>query len=155
MITSTINYPAYLPWPQREGYELNPISPFRRTTMQDGRARQRRVFSSVPVMVSVNWVFTSDAQAALFEYFFKVNLKDGVEWFNCPLRTPVGAKMYLCRFTEIYSGVAPVGLCGWQASATLEIFERPILPSDQADFPEYLLNADIFDIAMNEKWPEK
>jgi len=154
MITTDIDYPSDLPWPVRDGYDTNHVSPFTRTNMESGRARQRRKFSSVPSVVNVTWIFNGDNQAAAFELWFQQNIHDGADWFNCPLKTPVGEKQYVCRFTDMYRGPTLVGLCAWRVTATLEVWERPLLPPDWAILPDYILHADIFDIALNKKWPE-
>lgn len=125
--------------------------------MQSGRARQRRAFTSVPSSVTVSWFFTSDVQCQLFEGWFRDNggAKDGENWFQMPLQTPIGTRDYECRFATMYQGPALVAFNKWEVSATLEIRERPILPVDYAGIaPEYVLFADIFDRAMNEEWPE-
>ena len=153
-ITTDIDYPQSLPWPTREGYEINHVQPFRRTTMDSGRAMQRKRFSKVPSMFNVSWVFTDSNQAAAFEAWFRDALNDGVAWFNSPLKTPIGSGMYVCRFTEMYAGPTLVGLCAWRVSAVLELWERPLLPVGSGLFPDYIVNASILDVAMNREWPE-
>lgn len=150
-------YPSQLPLPVQNGYALQHISPFVRTEMQSGRARQRRTFTSVPSSASVSWFFTSDVECQLFEGWFRDNLgaKDGENWFSIPLQTPIGIHDYDCRFADMYSGPTLVAFNKWQVTATLEIRERPILPVDYATIaPSFVLLSDIFDKAMNEEWPE-
>lgn len=153
-LTTDINYPAGLPFPEREGYSINHVQPFVRTELSDGRAAQWRRFSNVPSIVDVSWIFHGDTIVAAFEAWFRDQLFDGAAWFNCPLRTPVGTKMYVCRFTQMYQGPFLVGKCAWSVSAQLEIFERPLLPEGSGLFPEFYAYADIIDIATNDKWPE-
>lgn len=153
-ITTDINYPSGLPWPVREGYDINSVQPFRRTQLASGRARQRRTFVSVPSMFNVTWIFNGDGQVAAFEAWFRDVVQDGAAWFNAPLKTPIGEQMYVCRFTEMYRGPTLVGLCAWRVSAVLELWERALLPPGWGEMPEFVINADIFDIAMNKEWPE-
>lgn len=153
-ITTDINYPEGLPWPVRDGYDINHVQPFRRTALASGRARQRKKFSSVPSMFNVTWIFNGDNEVAAFEAWFRDAINDGSDWFNSPLKTPIGEGQYVCRFTEMYKGPALVGLCAWRVSAVLELWERPLMPPGWGLMPEYLLGADIFDIAMNDRWPE-
>ncbi len=153
-ITTDLDYPDGLPWPIRDGYDFKSVSPFMRTNLDSGRARQRRKFTSVPTMCNVTWIFNGDTQVAAFEAWFRDALLDGEEWFNSPLKTPIGDGQYVCRFTDMYNGPTLVGLCAWRVSAVLELWERPLMPPGWGLLPEYLLGADIFDIAMNEKWPE-
>lgn len=154
MIETDINYPDGLPWPTRDGYDVNTVQPFRRTQMVSGRSRNRRIYESVPTAVSVTWLFHGDGEAAAFEAWFRDALLDGTEWFNCPLKTPMGEKQYVCQFTSMYTGPVPVGICAYRVTAQLEIWERPLMPPGWGLAPEYLIHADLLDIAMNKEWPE-
>lgn len=149
-----IEYPReYLPLPLREGYAFQAVSPMLRSEMQSGRARQRRKFTSVPTMASVSWLL-SDVQAQTFEGWFEDSLKSGSEWFECPLKTPEGINDYVARFTDIYQGPALVGRSHWKFTAELELRERPIVAPGWGNFPGFIAGSSIFDIAMNQKWPE-
>lgn len=154
MITTSINYPAGLTLPLREGYDINHVSPLQRTDLQSGRARQRRKFTSVPSIVSLTWFFDKNAHCLLFELWFKESLNDGAQWFNCPLQTPMGIKPYVCRFTTMYKGPTLVAASMWRISAELEIYERPTLPAEDINYPEELIYADMFDRTMNQYWPK-
>ena len=154
MISTDIDFPVDLPCPLRDGYSINHVRPFRRTGMASGRTRQRRLFTSVPTNVSVSWIFYGDSQAAAFEAWFQESIHDGADWFNCTLKTPVGYQPYICRFTDMYKGPEPIGINMWKVVASLEIWERPLLPPGWGTLPEYVIHADIFDIAMNREWPE-
>lgn len=153
MIQTDINYPEGLPWPVRDGYDLNHVSPFTRTPMDSGRARQRRRFSSVPTNVTVGWIF-SEQEALIFEAWFRDKIHDGTDWFNCPLKTPMGEKPYVCRFTEMYRGPTPTGICKYKVTAALEIWERPLLAPGWGNFPDFIRYADIIDLALNDRWPK-
>lgn len=154
MIYTDISYPDGLPWPVREGYGIKHARTFTRTDMESGRAAQRRKFSSVPSEVSVTYIFTGDSEAAAFEAWFRDALKDGAEWFNSPLKTPIGEQNYVCRFTSMYTGPDLFALSAWRIRATLEIFERPLMPPGWGENPNYLIHASLFDFAMNREWPE-
>lgn len=150
------SYPSQLPLPVQQGYALQHQSPFTRTEMQSGRARQRRTFTSVPSSVSLIWFFTSDVECQLFEGWFRDNLgaKDGENWFSMPLQTPIGTHDYDCRFADMYSGPTLVAFNKWQVTATLEIRERPIVQDGEATImPGDIILADIFDLTMNREWP--
>lgn len=149
---TTINYPSQLRPPLRENYSVQHVSPLLRTQMQSGRARQRRLFTSVPSMVRVSFHFGSELEAQLFEGFFQHTLKDGAEWFNAPLRTPMGLRNYECRFTDTYG---PLELSGrsWRTSAQLEIRERETISAEWVAFPDYVVRSDIIDVAINREWP--
>lgn len=155
MIETDIDYPEGLPNPLREGHSLTPVRPFMRTQMQSGRAKQRRLFSNVPVLGTWDFLFKTDTQAALFEAWFKEVLNDGVEWFNIERKTPLGLIRLVCRFTDIYTGPTLVGVSMWRYSCPMEIWERPLMPPGWALFPDFVLNADILDLAINREWPEE
>ena len=151
-----IYYPAQLPNALREGHALKPASPFSRTELASGRARQRREFSSVPVFGTWDFLFTG-SQAQLFESWFAADaslggISDGVSWFNIPRKTPMGMRLLVCRFTSMYSGPTLTGLDRWRYSCPLEIYERDLLPAEWVEFPEFVMGMDIFDIAMNKEW---
>ncbi|MFT7337637.1 MAG: hypothetical protein ACI92B_000959 [Marinobacter maritimus] len=150
-----VDYPAELPTPARAGYALQHTSPFMRTEMATGRARQRRTFTSVPSMVQLSWLLTNQ-QAQLFEAWFAHGITDGADWFNITLTTPIGKLApYECRFTEMYDGPALAGRDHWRFNAQVEIRERPILPRDWYLYGKaFILGADIIDQALNREWPE-
>ncbi|MCK6977698.1 hypothetical protein [Enterobacter roggenkampii] len=149
-----IFYPKELPIPLKDSFGLEPISPFLRTKLTSGRSRQRRIYSSVPTQASVKWSFKKDNEAQLFEAWFRDALTDGVAWFYMRLKTPLGIQPYKCRFVDIYQG--PILASGkfWQFTATLELWERPLLPPGWGLFPELVAGSDIIDLALNKEWPE-
>lgn len=149
-----IEYPSeQLPCPLREGYGFQAVSPMLRSDLQSGRARQRRLFTSVPTMAAVSWIF-SDVQAQVFEAWFEDALKSGTAWFECPLKTPEGIREYVARFTDIYKGPVLVGKSHWKFTAELELRDRPILAPGWGNFPGFIAGSSIFDLAMNREWPE-
>lgn len=151
-----INWPSQLPCVMRQGYDLRYQSPLMRSDLVSGRARQRRRFTSVPAYAPINLMLT-DAQATYFDIWFKVKIMDGAAWFNIhTLRTPIGRGPFVARFTDIPAGPT------WQATARphwlyvgeLELWERPTIGDEWADFPDYIINANIIDMALNREWPE-
>lgn len=153
MIATDIDFPKSLPCPLKEGYGLEHVSTFARTDMESGRARNRRKFTSVPSMTGVAWIF-NDAQAQAFEAWFRDAIQDGADWFNCDLKSPIGEKPYVCRFTDMYKGPEPIGAKHWKITAKLEIWERPLLAPGWGLVPDFVAGMSIFDIAMNREWPE-
>lgn len=132
MIETDINYPAGLPNPLREGHTASRVSPFARSPMVSGRARQRRMFTSVPSIDTYNWIFT-DEQAAIFESWFAFDISDGTEWFNIRRRTPLGMSTLVCRFVDMYRGPNLFGIGRWRISAELEAYERPLMTPEAYD----------------------
>lgn len=153
MITTDIYYPEGLPNPLREAHSLQPAPTFTRTQFKSGRSRYRRKFTSVPTAGVWEFFFKSDVEAAAFEAWFRDAINDGADWFNIERKTPLGMTMLVCHFTDMYTGPTLVGPSSWRFSCPLEIYERPLMPVGWGSLPEFLLRADIFDIAMNEKWP--
>jgi len=151
---ATVDYPSGLPVPNRDSYAFQAVSPFRRTEMTTGRARQRRTFTSVPTVASLSFVF-STPEAQVFEGWFAYQITDGADWFNVDLLTPTGnMQSYECRFTEMYAGPELFGVKHWKFTAPVELRERPILsPSYGVYGAEFVLQSDIIDIALNSFWP--
>lgn len=152
-----INYPIeHLPLPVKDGYSMSHQSPLQRSQLDSGRARQRRRFTSVPTYVQVKFFFETDAQAQYFEIFFRSVLKDGAEWFNMPLRTPMTKtyQLYEARFTDIYSNMQLEGGEYWSWTAEIEIRDRQTLPTGWAEFPQFVVGSDIIDLAINREWPQ-
>ncbi|NNB16036.1 hypothetical protein [Pseudomonas fragi] len=146
-------YPEGLPTPQREGYGFDPVSPMTSTKLVSGRSERRRAFVSTPTVATVTWLLTP-SEAQLFEGWFEYVLLSGSLPFECPLLTPMGMEPYRANFVDIYSGPVLVGVDLWRFSAQLSLFKRPLIDKEWiVDAPDYILGADIFDIAMNQKWP--
>lgn len=145
-------WPEQLPLPEQSGYAIQHVSPIQRTQMVSGRARQRRVYTSVPSMVAVQW-FLTEPQAQLFEAFFRHAITDGADWFLLPLKTPMFTGDYECRFTGIYEGPVLIAYDKWTVSATIEIKERNTITANELYDPQGVIDSEIFDITMNQKWP--
>ena len=145
-------WPEQLPLPEQSGYAIQHVSPLQRTEMVSGRARQRRVYTSVPSNVSVQW-FLTEQQAQLFESWFRYAIMDGADWFLLPLKTPMFTGNCECRFTGIYEGPVLIAYDKWTVSATIEIKERNTITANELYDPQGIIDSDIFDITMNQKWP--
>lgn len=143
-------YPEGLPCPLRESYEFTPVNNIRRKQMDSGRARQRIEFRNVPTMVQLSWIMNSP-QASLFEAWAAQVV--GAGWFTITLLTPLGFDEQEVRFTETPVGGQLTGKFSWRYRAVCEVRNRPLLPPGWAEFPEFILEADIIDRAINQKWP--
>lgn len=149
----TIYYPSGLPRGRHSGRTYQLVSPLLRSNLVSGRAMQRRRFTGVPQGANINWIF-NDAQGQAFEAWWRDQLVDGARWFECPLDTPLGYLEFTCRFTDVYSGPDRVGPNLWAYSAELELRDRAVPPAGNGNFPDYILYASIFDIAVNDYWPD-
>ena len=145
-------WPEQLPLPEQSGYAIQHVSPLQRTEMVSGRARQRRIYTSVPSNVAVQW-FLTEQQAQLFESWFRYAITDGADWFLLPLKTPMFTGNYECRFTGIYEGPVLIAYDKWTVSATIEIKERQTLNAGFTYVPKYLIDSSIIDVALNDLWP--
>ena len=145
-------WPEQLPLPEQSGYAIQHVSPLQRTQMVSGRARQRRVYTSVPSNVAVQW-FLTEQQAQLFESWFRYAITDGADWFLLPLKTPMFTGNYECRFNGIYEGPTLTAFNKWTVSATIEIKERQTLNAGFVYTPQYLIDSSIIDVAVNQLWP--
>ena len=145
-------WPEQLPLPEQSGYAIQHVSPLQRTEMVSGRARQRRIYTSVPSNVSVQW-FLTEQQAQVFELFFRFGITDGADWFMCILKTPLGLMPYECRFNGVYDGPVLTSFNKWTFSGTLEIRERQTLGASWVYAPQYLIDSSIIDVALNDLWP--
>ena len=134
-----LSFPDDLPLPVGEGYGFKPVSPIVRTPMASGRSMQRRRFLSVPTILPVSWLLTSE-EAKLFEGWCKWGI-GWADWFLCPIKSPLGLKPTRARFTDIYEGPEFVADDLWRYTATLELFELPIL--NEAEFTDLLAGMDI------------
>ncbi|HAT3749166.1 TPA: hypothetical protein I8622_002142 [Klebsiella oxytoca] len=153
-MSTPLNYPSdALPCPLKENFGLKPVSPLKRTQMVTGRTRQRRAYTSVPTETDIAWIFT-DAQGQAFEAWYRDVISDGAAWFNMPLLTPVGQRDYVCRFKDIYEGPTPEGGMFWRYTATLELWERPLVPPPWGNYPEWIAGSSLLDIALNREWPK-
>lgn len=148
------SYPEGLPLGLHNGRTYQLESPLQRTQLNNGRARQRRRFTSVPEYVDIGWMF-SGVEASAFSTWWRDSLIDGSLWFSCPLGTSIGLDDYECRFTEAFSGPSRVGPDLWSVTARLEIRNRvvSIYPPDWGLFPDFILEASIIDRALNKEWP--
>ncbi|WP_447801186.1 hypothetical protein [Pseudomonas kilonensis] len=122
--------------------------------MRTGRTRFRRNYSSVPTNVKVTWSLTS-IQAQYFEGWFEDVLISGSQWFECELRTPQGLQPYKAHFLDMYDGPVLFGVDHWTVSATLQLWDRPILTGGWALYaPQYILQMNLLDLAINKEWPQ-
>lgn len=154
MPTSSINWPDTLACTiLQDGFELKPVSPLLRTSLNSGRAIQRRKYLSTPMSATIKFLF-DESQYMLFDGFFKYVLVDGVNWFNIQLKTSTGIDNYLCRFTDIYDSATPTQGRFWQVSAEVELYIRPVIDSDWVTIaPDFVGEMSIFDLAMTREWP--
>jgi len=128
-------WPATLPTPSPDGYGITPVTAFSRTSMDNGRARQRRRFTSTPSYLSVAWTFSQE-QFGLFEGFLAHEIGLGTCWFQTRMLNGMGVTSVQARFMDDPPyRVATVGSStNWfQVTATLEVKALPVVTRDEYD----------------------
>lgn len=150
-----IAYPEGLPYPLRDaGYEFNQVSPSVSTELQSGRTIDRVRFKNTPDIATLTWEF-DDPEAQLFMGWHEYVLNSGTLPWDCPLKTPLGFETYEGKFLGMYQGPTLVGISRWRIQAKVSLFKRPLIGKDWVLYaPEFVLQSDIFDRAMNKEWPE-
>lgn len=150
-----MEYPSGLPAPLQKGYAIETVSPMLRSQLASGRARQREIFDNVPQNVPVQWLFNG-GQAQTFVTWFRHAISNGASWFEMPLRNEFGCSVKQVRFASVYKGPALVGPNLYSYEAEIEIYERETYSEDwvETGMLDWITYSNIFDIAMNRKWPE-
>lgn len=146
-----IVYPAGLPHPLKGDASFAPENNILRTPMQSGRARQRQLYTRVPTFYSAAWVLT-DAQGRLLTAWADQVAK--ADWFQMPLRSDLGLNVETVRFVATIAGPVRVGVKLWRYTADIEVQYKPALAPGWAEIlPDWTLESEIFDLAMNMEWP--
>ena len=65
-------------------------------------------------------------EAKLFMGWFERGI-NAVDWFLCPVKSPMGLELAKAQFTDIYQGPFLVGVDLWRFTAKLEWFKLPII----------------------------
>jgi hypothetical protein len=135
-------YPDTIPLPLKQGYVLKPRPNTRRTELEQGAARVRRVGRQKPTELAVVWELTQ-WELMLLQGFHEHQADEGAAWFGMKLLTYVGLAMCEVRFKGEISQPKQAGHL-WQVSATLEVREIPRLSDAEyailfAEPPEQLL----------------
>lgn len=135
-MATTVRWPDKLPLPTFEGYGIEPMDATLRTEMEQGPARQRLIYTSIPERTPVRWRFTQ-WQFALFRSWYRYKGKRGAEWFTITLLTGLGMVDHEARFVghgqapykAVPSRGSPDGAI-WIVTSTLEVRESPDLSED-------------------------
>lgn len=137
-------WPAMLPDPRASGYGIQPVTPYARTDMDGGAARQRRRFTRVPSHVSVTWRFTH-AEHALFEGFLAYEINLGTDWFAVGLLNGMGVNQVQARFMDDppYKSAISDSRAWFDVTATLEVKALPLPSRDEYEVLRTYTAADI------------
>lgn len=154
-----IQWPSVFPYVSRDGYKLERGDNLISSKMQSGLPRVRQQFETVPTMVTASF-YATGPQGSAFEAWYQSALNGGSEWFEMPLvepqaGNPQATALYRVKFLERYSGPSMFGASLWKYTLKIMALPMPdIIGPDYGLFPEYIIDANIFDVAMNRYWPE-
>ncbi|MBB1452376.1 hypothetical protein H5159_15120 [Pseudoalteromonas sp. SG43-1] len=124
-----VKYPKDLKLPLVSSHRLSQNSNLLRTDMASGRARQRKRFQSVPTTMGATWKLNK-YQAQILEGFVTHGVKEAVNWFLMPVRTPQGLIEHEVRFIN-----SPLESCTynggfWNYSANIEVKKRQVVSEE-------------------------
>lgn len=123
------DYPGILPLPQLSGFGYKSVSGVIRTQMVSGYTRKRNRTLNAPTRSgSVVWKFTND-QLAIFESWWRNELKNGAKDFSMLVKTPRGLQRRICSFEDEYA-VSVISSEKWTVKTKLSIREMPKLEPD-------------------------
>lgn len=126
-----IKYPTGLKHPLLSSTSFKQQSNILRTEMGSGRARQRKLYDSVPTIMSATWKL-SRTQADIFEFFIEESLEEN-DWFLMDILTPRGLIKHQVRFFKSpLENFKPLGSGKWQYQADLEIKKYTTANEEQA-----------------------
>lgn len=146
-------YPDSLPPPLKADRAFQMVDPLVSTPFDSGQTRWDRQFTDVPTATPVSFIFT-DVQCTAFQAWYRDVLKDGARWFLLPLRSPMGRLSEEVHFVKGYSGPHRKGYDRWEVNADLVLRRIPLPPPGSGEFPDFILFASIFDVAINAYWPD-
>lgn len=145
-------YPASLPPPLKGDRAFQLVDPLVSSSSENGQTRWDRRFTATPASTPVTWIFT-DAQAQAFQAWYRDQLRDGAEWFEMPLRSPIGREVEQCHFVAAYAGPVRSGYDRWRVTANLVLRRMPLPPMGEGEFPDDIVYSEIFDLTINREWP--
>ncbi len=129
---SLITLPPYLPQCSlRADWSMTPVSPNKRTEMDDGETAVQQRFARTQSRVQMGWELDAH-QFDIAVHFWQVDLRAGRSWFLCPASTGRGTILTQSRFaadppwtvTSPHNGI-------FKLAFELELREMPILTTEE------------------------
>lgn len=145
-------YPARLPAAQKMDRAFQMVDPLVSSNSDNGQTRWDRRFTDVPTSTPISWIF-SDLECQAFEGWYRGPLRDGAEWFELRLRSPMGYHIEECHFVSAYSGPIRLGYNRWRIEAQVVLRRRPVPSANEGEFPDDILTSGLFDRTINWEWP--
>lgn len=143
-------YPPQLP-PPDDSFDAQHHDPIIHTPLGNGRARDERQMGTVPTNLTVRFLFEYP-EFQLFEGWFRWEIHDGVLPFRGPMKTSLGIQKDLEMKMRMYSHRSKGGL--WIVTAPVQILKRQTISELDTQFPDEIINSDVFDRTMNKHWPK-
>lgn len=112
-------------------YALHPEEAVRRTDMELGAARVRRVTTRPPARMPIRCQFSA-LELRSFEGWFHHELDDGAQWFTMPLANGEGVTLYEARFVGPWRA-ALADENAWSVEFEVEVKERPTAAAAELD----------------------
>lgn len=119
---ATPAFPAGLPAAQAPGHAISPGLQFKRTEMQGGPARQRRIYAGVFSGVNVSWIFTN-AQLLTYRDFKENTISGGARAFTMDVWLGATFTNALVRF-KTADNEKHRGPDSWEVSVEIEILQE-------------------------------
>ena len=104
--------------PLQDGYTFEPHEPLLRTDMEQGPARQRRLFANSPSVIQPVWPWSFD-EFEVFRAWYHKDLHDGQDWFWAKVFIGGREQLGLCRFAEAYQ--PSLVKIEWHVTAKIEV----------------------------------
>lgn len=145
-------YPDSLPPPLKSDRAFQMVDPLVSTPFDSGQTRWDRRFTDVPTATPVTFIFTQ-TQAQAFMAWYRDILRNGAKWFKMPIRSPMGRDIEEVHFIKGYSGPFAHGYDRWRITADLLLRRIPLPPDGEGEFPDDIVNSEIFDLTINREWP--
>lgn len=128
-----------------------------RTERLKGAPRQRR-WTSAPMTTVDFRLILQNEDLDLFEAWYAYELKDGYSWFIMDFVYNGKSADRKCRFKGMYGAITPYhGACHSFIPCQIEFDKRPLINKDWLLTPDFYRDEgrEIFDIAMNKRWPDR
>lgn len=147
-----LKYPTGLPAALKSGQSFQMVDPLVSTPFDSGQTRWDRQFTDTPTVTPIAWIFTN-VEFQAFGAWYRDQLRSGAEWFEMPVRSPVGRRLEQCHFASGYSGPTPLGYDRWRVDGQLVLRRQPLPGIGEGFFPDEILASDLFDKTINLEWP--
>lgn len=121
-------YPATLPLPQLQSYQLDPVDNTIRSEMSTGLVIQRRIAPNAPTRMSATWRLSA-AELALLEGWLEHEV--GTGYFTMPVSVPLGLLDHSVRVLGRLGGYRKLSANYWECSATVEIRRAQTLSAEE------------------------